>query len=199
MRSIYILIGFAFLFSACSTTVPAVVKYKISSSIELDKQKDTTCRSQVVKVASAFTSSDLMSKDMSYVQGASKVYEYSESAWLNNPNQSVTRELIKMLRGIGVYKSVQDSKSRSKSDLISESILEEFIQYYSEDLKDSYAVVKLNISVIDSKSYELVSAKTFDSRVDAKTLDAKGGVKALNSALKNVLNESSKWFIEGCK
>jgi len=198
MRSIYIL-GIVLLFSACSTSVPAVVKYKISSSIKLSKQKESTCKQKVVKVASAFTSSDLMSKDMSYVQDGLKVYEYSESAWLNNPNSSVSRELIKMLRDIDIYKSVQDSKSRSRSDLIIESTLEEFMQYYSYDLKDSYVVIKLNISIIDSKSFDLISAETFYSKIPTKTLDAKGGVEALKAALNEVLTESSTWFVKGCK
>lgn len=199
MKHLYILIGLVFLFSACSTKTPVVVKYKISSNLGIDSISESKCKDKSIKVSSTFTSSNLMSKDMSYTQGGSKVYEYSESAWLNNPNRSVSRELIKMLRDSGIYKSVQESKSRSKSDLIVESTLEEFMQYYSDDLKKSYVVVRINFSIIDTHSSEVIAEETFKSQVDTKTLDAEGGVDALNTALKEVLNESSKWFVKGCR
>lgn len=199
MKILYIFIGLVLLFSACSTKTPVVVKYKISSNLELDPTNVTKCKEQSIKVSSTFTSSNLMSKDMSYTQGGSKVYEYSESAWLNNPNRSVTRELIKMLRDSDIYKSVQESKSRSKSDLVVESTLEEFMQYYSDDLKQSYVIVRINFSIIDTQTSEVIAEETFKSRVESKSLDADGGVKALNIALKEVLSDSSQWFVKGCR
>lgn len=198
MKKIYILVCLLFLFSGCSTTVPAVVKYKISPIIALEEKQISTCKTKSIKVSSAFTNSSLMSKDMSYVLGNSKVYEYSESAWLNNPNRAVSREYIKMLRALGIYKSVQESKSRSRADLIIEIDLEDFMQYYSEDLKTSYSIVHINLSIIDFNTSEIISTKTFKSKVNATKLDANGGVKALNTALKNVLSQSAKWFIKGC-
>ncbi|MCW9025933.1 MAG: hypothetical protein OQJ77_01340, partial [Thiovulaceae bacterium] len=143
-----ILLGLALvLFSACSTSVPIVTKYKISSNINMSEYNKSSCKSKNVKVSSAFTTSSLMSKDMSYVQGDTKVYEYSESAWLNNPNRSVSRELVKMLREINIYKSVQESKSRSKSDIVIESSLEEFMQYYTDDLQESYVIVQISFTI----------------------------------------------------
>ncbi|QFR49748.1 hypothetical protein FJR48_08385 [Sulfurimonas lithotrophica] len=199
MSKIYILLTLVLVFSSCSTSVPTIVKYKVASNVDINKFEATKCKSKSVKVSSVLTSSSLMSKDMSYVQGDSKVFEYSESAWLNNPNLSVSRELVKMLRDIDIYKSVQEVKSRSKSDLIIESTLEDFMQYYSNDLKSSFAVVQINLTVIDSKTNEVLLSKTFKSKIKTKSLDAKGGVKALNLALKKVLEDSSAWLIEGCK
>jgi cholesterol transport system auxiliary component len=197
MRVIY-LIGLVFLFSGCSTTTPTVVKYKISPQLSIEKQLDSKCASKDIKIYTAFTDSSLVSRDMSYVKGDSKVYEYSESAWLNNPNRVLSREYIKMLRDLGLYKSVQDSKSRSKADLIVEIDLEEFMQYYSDDIKSSYSLIALTLSVIDFKSSKVISTKKFSSKIDAKTLDAQGGVEALNKALEDVLSQSAKWFIKGC-
>jgi len=199
MKKVYILLSLAILFSGCTTSIPKITKYKISSNVNVNKQINSTCKSKSIKVSSAFTSSSLMSKDMSYVQGDSKVFEYSESAWLNNPNRAVSRELMKMLRDINVYKSVQDSKSRSIADLIVESTLEEFTQYYTTDLDKSYALVQINFSIIEAKTNKVLSAKTFKSKVKSKTLDAEGGVEALNVALNTLLKESSIWFIQGCK
>jgi cholesterol transport system auxiliary component len=199
MKKLYMLLSFLFIFSGCSTTVPVVTKYKISSNLSLDAQDDSSCKQKSVKVSSALASSSLMSKDMSYVKGGIKVFKYSESAWLNNPNRAVSKELINMLREIGIYKSVQESTSRSRADLIVESTLEEFMQYYSDDLQNSYALVEINFSVIDSKTSNVINTKKFSSKVDIKTLDAQGGVDGLNLALKNILHKSSKWFIGVCK
>jgi cholesterol transport system auxiliary component len=199
MKKLYILASLALFFSACSTTVPVVTKYKISTDLTLDVQNTSSCKQKNVKVSSSLASTSLMSKDMSYVKGTSKVFKYSESAWLNNPNRSVSRELINMLREIDIYKSVQNSTSRSMADLIIESTLEEFIQYYSDDFKNSYALVEINFSIIDSKTSDVVDTKKFSSKVDIKSLDAQGGVDGLNLALKNILYESSKWFAGVCK
>lgn len=199
MKKIFLLVGLTFLFSACSNSIPTVTKYKLFSNLNVTKEDTSNCKSKNVKVSSAFTSSSLMSKDMSYVHGNSKVFKYSESAWLNNPNRSVSRELIKMLRDTGIFKSVQESKSRSIGDLIIETTLEDFMQYYSNDLKSSYVLVQINYAIIDSKTNKIVFSKTFKAKADAKTLDAKGGVDALNIALKSVLKDSSSWFVEACK
>ncbi|WP_373069308.1 hypothetical protein [Sulfurimonas sp.] len=195
----YLLLSLLFLFTACSTKVPTIVKYKVSPNINLAKTEESACSSKSAKVALAFTNSSLISKDMSYVRGDSKVYEYSESAWLNNPNYAVSNELIKMLRNIELFKSVQESKSRSMADLIIEVNLEDFMQYYSKDLKESYSLVQINFSIIDFKTSQVISTKTFRSKVDSKTLDADGGVNALNAALTNILSESSDWFVKVCR
>lgn len=198
MGKIYILISLFFIFTGCSTTLPTVVKYKISPQLVLEAQENSMCSTKSVKVSSAFSNPSLMSKDMSYVKGVSKVYEYSESAWLNNPNRVVSREFVKMLRTLGIYKSIQSSKSRTRSELVVEIDLEEFMQYYSDDLNSSYSLVNINLSIIDSKTSKVIATKNFRSKVDTKTLDADGGVKALNMALENVLNKSAKWFIRSC-
>lgn len=198
MNKIYILISMLFLFTGCSTTLPTVVKYKISPQIYLEEQKSSRCKTQSIKVSSAFSNYNLMTNDMSYVKGGSKVYEYSESAWFNNPNKAVSREFVSMLRDLGIYKSVQSSKSRTRSDLIVEIDLEEFMQYYSHELAKSYSLVHVNLSIIDFKTSKVIATKSFRSKVDTKTLDADGGVMALNEALKNVLDMSSKWFIRNC-
>lgn len=54
------------------------------------------------------------------------------------------------------------------------------------------------MSIIDFKTSKVIATKSFRSKVDTETLDAEGGVKALNEALKNVLNKSAKWFIRSC-
>ncbi len=199
MKNVYIIVSLIFMFTGCSTTLPTLVKHKISPQLSLEKQKSSTCSTKSLKVSSAFTSTNLMSKDMSYVVDDSKVYEYSESAWLNNPNRSISREYVKMLRELGIYKSVQSSKSRTKTDLMLEIDIDEFMQYYSDDLKRSYSRVHLNLSIVDAQTSKVVATTSIRSQVDTKTLDADGGVKALNEALEDVLSKSAKWFIKGCK
>jgi len=198
MHKIYILLILVLMLGGCSSTTPIIAKYKLYSNVNIAQEKQSTCKDKNIKVLSAFSSASLMSKDMRYVHGNSKVYKYSESAWLNNPNRCVSRELIKMLRELDIYKNVQESKSRSKADLIVEITLDDFMQYYSSDLTSSYAVVQIHFAIIDTKNNTIVSSKTFKNMQNTKTLDAKGGVDALNNALKNVLVQSSKWFIKVC-
>lgn len=199
MIRVYFALVLVFLLSACSTTKPAVTEYKLSLK-ELNNNSDSTeCRDKSLKVSQAFSSSSLMSLHMNYVLDENKIYAYSQAQWNNSPNQEITSQVVKVLRESKLFKNTQNSKSRSKGDLILELNIEDFMQYYSEDLKHSHARVVVSFTLIDAMTSKVIATKTFSAKKETSSADASGGVKALDEALGDVLVEGLEFLNEVCK
>jgi len=188
-----------FILSGCTTVKLSITEYKIVVDSPNIKSNVDGCRDKSLKIAQAFSSNSLMSLKMDYAQEKSKIFSYSQAHWSESPNHSITMNLLKEIRDSGFFKNVQISKSISRNNWILEINIEDFLQYYSEDLKSSFAKVAINLTLIDSKNNIIIATKTFVSKVDVKTLNADGGVEALSSAFSNILTQNLEWLNEVCK
>jgi cholesterol transport system auxiliary component len=135
---------------------------------------------------------------MSYAQGEYKQDNFSQSEWAESPNKAITNQIARYIQLSKLFKSTQIAKSRTKSEMVLETNIEDFMQYFSQDEKTSYANIVITFTLIDSKN-NIISSKRFTSKVDVKTLDAEGGVEALNKALENVLVDMGNWLGESCQ
>jgi len=189
----------AFLFIGCSTTTPAVSEYRINVKLTTPVFTQTGCKEESLKVAQAFSSTSLMTHDMNYGQGTHKQYKFTQSQWAESPNRAITTEIVEYLKSTKLFKNVQISKSRSKNGLILETNIEDFMQYFSEDEKESFVSVRINLTLIDVKTSKVLATKTFESKIEVDNINADAGVKNLNIALEKVLNSSGKWLSEVCR
>lgn len=194
-----LLIGLAILISGCSTSIPAVAEYRINVEPSSTEFTVEGCKKKSLKIAQAFSSSSLMTLDMKYGQGNHKQYTFTQSQWAESPNRAITAEVLEYIKSTKLFKNVQISKSRSKNGLLLETNIEDFMQYFSEDEKESFVGVSINLTLIDVKTSKVLATKTFKSKIKVSDLNAGTGVKYLNSALKNVLDESGVWLSEVCK
>ncbi|EHP29126.1 hypothetical protein SMGD1_0599 [Sulfurimonas gotlandica GD1] len=199
MIRVYFAVILVFLLSGCSTTKPAVTEYKLSLKTLKHSTDSKGCIDKSLKVSQAFSSSSLMSLQMNYVLDGHKIYAFSQAQWNNSPNQEVSSQVVKALRDSKLFKNVQNSKSRSRGDLILEINIEDFMQYYSKDLDKSDASVGISLTLIDSISSEVISTKTFSAKKETSSPDASGGVKGLDAALTNVLEQGLDFLNEVCK
>jgi len=199
MRYLFISLFSIFLSGCLTTVVPAKSEYRIKPDIGAVENKSDNCKTKSLKVAQAFSSRTLMSNHMIYAIGESKQYAYAESLWAESPNTIITSSILKLMRDTHVFKSVQMSKSRSRSDFILETNIEDFIQYFDEASLHSQAVISLTLTLIDIKSNRVVSTKTFDAIVDVQDLNAQGGVMGLKEALNIILKDVNTWIIGVCK
>jgi len=188
-----------FLVSGCSTIKPSVTEYRVITKNIHSNSVARECRDKSLKVAQAFSSPSLMSLKMDYAEANNRVFSYSQAQWQESPNNSITMQILRNIRDANIFKSVQVSKSRSKNSLIIETNIEEFMQFYSEEMNESYVNIVLSLTLVDSKTALVISAKTFSSKVKSKTLDAKGGVEALNTALSKIISQNIEWLAGVCK
>ena len=197
MKKILILLSIVLL-SGCATTKPSITEYRVVAKTSKVQSVVDGCKEKSLKIAQAFSSSSLMSLKMDYVQEESKIFSYSQAHWNESPNHSVTKEILKKIRDSKLFKNVQISRSRSKNSWVLETNIEDFLQYYSEGLKDSFAKVIISLTLIDSKTNSVIATKTFNSKVNTNTLDAEGGVEALNKALSDILTQNIEWLNGVC-
>lgn len=194
----YILIAAAIFLSGCVTIKAPMTEYRIEASAQTNVASKG-CKEKSLKIMDAFSPNALMTLNMEYAESDGKVFSYTESRWQESPKDVVTMELLKSIRASKIFLSVDTAKSRSKSNYILETNLEEFLQFFSKDMKSSYADVVMSFSLIDTKTNSVVAHKTLSARVEAKSADAKGGVEALQSALSKVLQENIAWLDEVCR
>jgi len=198
MIKLYLIAITIFLLSGCSAPKPPVIEYKISTKSVNSSSSSEGCKRKSLKVSQAFSSNSLMSLKMSYVQGEHKIYSYSQAQWNNSPNQEISSALVKALRDSKLFRNTSSSKSRSRSDLILEINIEDFMQYFNKDLTTSHSNVVISLTLIDARSREVLATKTFSAKKEVQILDASGGVKGLDLALQEVLTEGLKFLNKAC-
>ena len=188
-----------FLLVGCSTTTPAVSEYRINVETMPSAFTQTGCKEDSLKIAQAFSSTSLMTHDMNYGQGTHKQYTFTQSQWAESPNRAISAEILEYIKSTKLFKNVQISKSRSKNGLVLETNIEDFMQYFSEDEKESFVQVRINLTLIDVKTSKVLATKTFESKIEVDSINSDAGVKQLNIALENVLKSSGEWFSEVCE
>jgi len=199
MKYFYFLFIFLFFLSGCSTIKPSITEYKIVLDTKKLLTRSTGCKDKSLKVSQAFSSSTFMSLKMNYVQDKYKVYEYSQAQWSNPLNQEISSSIVNAIKDTKLFKSTQTYKSRSKSNLILEINIKDFMQYFNKDATKSYVNVKIDLALVDAKSSDVIATKTFSSKVNIDSLNAAGGVNGLGLALENVLEDAIKFLEEVCK
>ena len=195
----YFLIILTLLLSGCTVTTPSKAEYRIAPTMEIKSVQKSTCKDSSLKIAQAFSASTLMSKKMRYIYDEQQEFTYSESAWSRSPSRSITAALLKSVRDTKLFKSVINYKSRSRSNLILETNIEEFIQHYEEDNEESFVSVVISFSLVDAKTSKTIDTTTISVELETQTLNAKGGAEALNKALIEVLEKNNEWLGSICK
>ncbi|MGE4396092.1 MAG: ABC-type transport auxiliary lipoprotein family protein [Sulfurimonas sp.] len=193
------LIILALFFGGCTTIKPSVAQY----SIALDDLKINSSalgfKEKSLKISKAFASSSLSSHRMEYMESDHRVFAYSQSQWQETPSVMIESILLKSIREAGLFESVHPSKSRIKSDFILETNIERFMQFFSEDMKESHVEVVLNLSLIDAKTNTLFKSRTFISKSTTKSPDAEGGAEAFKRALSEIMMQNIEWLDGVCR
>lgn len=197
MRAILIIL--TIFFSGCTTIKPPVTEYSVVTKDINKESVSSGCINKSLKIAQAFSQNSLMSLNMEYTQDSNRVFSYSQAQWRESPNSLVTSELLKSISNSKLFGSVHPSKSRVKSDLILETNIDEFMQFYTQDMKKSFVHVGLSLTLIDAKTNSVIKSQYFSSKFDAKTLDAQGGVEATQNALSEIIFQNIDWLGGVCK
>ncbi len=195
LLAVFALIGL----SACGFKEPYKSAYTLEVKTQPLNESTGICKEKTLKVSQAFSSSSLMSTKMSYIEGRYSEYSFQNSEWAQSPNSIITQKIISNLRKSALFATVEGYKSRSKSDYLLESNIEEFMQYFSEDAKSSFVNVVIHFALIDAKSSRVISSKSMSKKIELQNLEAKTGVAALSEALSEILVEQNRWLSEECR
>jgi ABC-type uncharacterized transport system auxiliary subunit len=158
-----------------------------------------SCGDKSITIGKVFTSSTLMTKQMRYAENNYKEFSYLESEWANSPSKSISKALLNSIREAKIFSSVNSYRSRARNDLLLEANIDSFMQYYDEKKSSSYVKVALSLSLVDVKNVKALESTYIEKIVQSDSLNAEGGVNALNSALSEVLVATNLWLSEVCK
>lgn len=196
------LYSFILLFlSGCSfqTLVGANSKYQFDIKDDLQQYSSVGCKKYVLQVKNIDSYNPILSRSIYYSVGDYELATYSKSNWQENPSKSIKSSLIQAFRKTNLFNDVVSNLSSVEPDYVLEYSVEDFIQYFSEDMKSSDVDVKIHFSLINYKSSKLLNSVTIKKRLSSASLDVIGGVKAISSALDDVIKQSSLWLDERCK
>lgn len=197
MNKQYLLILFfiAVIIGGCAiNTVPAIDSYTINISCEMDRSSEPMVKlSKVLKISIPKSTTAIMSQDILYQEKEFIQNPYAHSRWSDSPNKMLASLFLFCVNKNSVFKSVLPSYSKGKADFLLESTLLEFYHHVNPD-GSSEGRVRAGFYLIESQSGEVVAINEFYSKVDAETLDAKGGVRALNEASKLVAISLTQWL-----
>ena len=186
-------------FSACTVTQPHVSEYRLAPKIQEQEYKAKQCRDKSLKVGQVFSSNVLMSQKMKYIQAEYQESAFTQSEWARTPNKAISDALVKSIRSSALFANTSTYKSRTKTDLLLETDVEKFMQYFEQENEKSYVEVVVTFNLLNTKNSKSLSHSTFSARVDTGGADAQGGVIALNLGLSKVLYETNIWLNGVCR
>lgn len=198
MKSIIISLAVLFFSGCVAKQIPPKVEYKINTKASITAKSAKGCQEKTLQISKAFAPNYLMRKQMSYVEDEFIQNVYSASQWSVTPSNAISMELLQALGDTQLFKSVQSNKSRSKNDYILEMHIEDFLQYFHKESSSSYVNAKIALTLLDFRG-NIIASETFTQKIQTQQLNAQGGVKALNEALKLIILDSVAWLEKGCQ
>ena len=200
MKKVALISFMIVLFTACSTTYPAVTQYRIAPKESAKKEHfSTECKAKTLKISQVFVKNSLMGKEMKYIVGDYKEYAYNQSEWAEHPNKAISDVIINSLQRSNIFSHVSGYKSFTVSDYTLESNIAEFTQHFSEDEQHSFAKIDITFSLIDNSSVKIVASKHIVKSMPVAEANAQSGVVALNRLLESALDEMKLWIAKACK
>lgn len=201
MKKVFLYSLVLILFTGCSlqTTVPPKTQFKLQAIPQTQEYNATACKEDVLGLRNVVSYDPIMDRSIYYQIGDLNIATYSESNWDAAPFKTVGLSLISTIRKSKIFKDAFLSSSFVKPDIILEYSIGEFIQHFSKDMKSSYATVNIHFALLESKDSKLLYSTTIEKRVPASSLDALGGVKALQSALNDVMIQMNVWLNTRCQ
>lgn len=141
--------------------------FGLASTTEKSAILNVTVRAEEVTAAESLNSNHMRYR-LNY-QNPARVFSYTESRWAALPSELLSAKLRAASRLAGAANCSLKLQ------------LEAFDQVFNSE-RESLGIVRLSASLNDSKTRNIVAQTQFEETSAAPTLDAKGGVAALNQA-----------------
>ena len=181
----------------CSVTTPATKEYRLAPKV--DKAELKSCQHHSIKLLPTVTKNYLRSGAMHYIIEPFEEGSYIESAWATPPADTILSQLYLTLNDAKILSAVYTYGSIGNSDWVVEVRLDDFVQFFDKAKKSSFVVIDMTLTIYNKKDRKLIASKRFVQTQQCDTLDAQGGVEALNIALEQTLHEVLPWFSEQCR
>ncbi|MDP1559103.1 MAG: ABC-type transport auxiliary lipoprotein family protein [Nitrosomonas sp.] len=121
-------------------------------------------------------------------------YSYANSRWAAAPAALLTRQISNRIMQTTDYKVARGIEG-VQADYALHIVLEDFSQVF-DSIDKSYAVILLNVSLIERRTRKLVAQRNFSMRKETPTADAVGAVNALVEVSNHLNNNLIDWLTD---
>lgn len=180
--------------AGCSITkLPPTNAYTISIAAIKEKPVEQATSNKIIRVAIPRSTAAIMSRNILYQDRRHSLNAYAFSKWSDTPNRMLANLFLTSIGDSYIFKVALPSDSRGKSNYTLESSLQQFHQQINGD-GTSTASVRIGFYLIETKSGGVVDAIEFTSTEKATSIDADGGVEALNRASEAINKKLLAWL-----
>lgn len=184
---------FGLCFVGCTTITAPITNYTITAS---PKSSDTAKHWEsplTLKIAGTKTVPSLSSKALLYLTDHQEVGEYLYSRWNDAPTAMIERTLVSSLDESHLFGALIPKSSTANADLILESSLYSFYHRIHEN-NTSDGFLEITYLLIEQKTNKIVASKRFSITSPAPSIDAHGGVAALNDSTHILSRQCIAWL-----
>lgn len=182
----------ALIFAGCTTITPPITRYTLLS-YNSKTVPSSVQTSYSLKLSGMKAPYSLSTKSLVYVKDSQEIGTYLYSQWSDTPNSMIEHYMAISLDESQLFSSLIPKSSTLQSDLLLESSLSSFYHRIHED-KSSDGYLDITYLLIDQKTKKMIAKKRFIITASAPSLDAQGGVIALNEATHQLASQSIAWL-----
>jgi len=191
MRRYTLSIVSVFLLFGCTATTPGVNEYTLLSSKTV-QPTTVSLSSKSLSVSLSKSIPSLSSKNLIYLRENGETGTYLYSRWSDTPTALLQRSLITSLYENALFASLSPSNSIAQADWVLESDLDAFYHRFAHTKSEGY--IDITYRLIDTRTKRLLGSKRFSISSPAPTMDAAGGVDALQKATRELNAQSTQWL-----
>ncbi|MDD3813151.1 MAG: ABC-type transport auxiliary lipoprotein family protein [Desulfocapsaceae bacterium] len=174
--------------------LPPMAVYAINPGWNQGNQVQTAkTRPVIIQIAPVRGSDAFSSKDILYTDKRQRQHSYAYSRWRDAPVKSMQAVFEETLEKSGLFRAVLPPTSASRADLLLESTLFEFGQFFAED-GSSKGVVRMRFHLVDNVSKKVVAGKELVAMMEVDAADASGAAAAMNQAALSVARSLVVWL-----
>ena len=191
VKKFFLLVSLLIL-SGCSLKEAAPLKVYTLDAGSVAAVSHSNHRGQTIKVSYPQVLKDTLTNGMAYSYSSSERGVYQNSQWSNNAGKLIQGNIIQILTQSRIFKAVLPYESTAGEDLRLESIVFDFSHHVRGD--SSFAIVSIQMNLINTDSGKLIKTKRFSYREHTQTLDARGYVEATNRAMSRFSRDLVAWL-----
>ncbi len=175
----------------CSSKEVALKIYTLNVT-HTSKVSFSRYKTKTIKVSFPQTLKDKITTKMYYSYSLNEQGTYLNSQWSNNIGKLLEGMFINTLTQSQLFHGVLPYASTATEDYRLESTILDFSHHVRGT--DSYAIVSIEFSLIDTDTGRLIKSKRFSYKEFTTTTDAKGYVEASTKALTRLNKALVTWI-----
>lgn len=128
---------------------------------------------------------------MAYVRSPNQLEYFARHRWIDAPARMLAPLMVQALESTGAFSAVVQAPTVARTKWRLETEIVKLQQDFLE--QPSVVHLVLRTQLINANTQQPVAARVFTATVAAASQDARGGAKAANDALKQLLPQLAQW------